>query len=369
MHSELSNIPLLCTACAVFKAVLETVESAPDSDVFDVDVYQIKMAHQFHLWRQTNPKDIGFCTDAITRFAPNVQEMRKQAVIWNAIQKEKWKPTSLGNLANGTVSRMGALIVAGMQLDAQSFYDLMCADICLTHMNCTLMAVQTALAMIIKQMALSNGTMVQRARNAIDYALEWLSKGKIVGNELIMQWIEKAACKIKPLHQLSNALHAVGYVYHSALRAIHLWFNVDVVSWEQAMTMLISEGGDVDTTAMIVGYGFGVLYGSKISNSKWWSSIRGHRSPVGSLNRGYQPRCWLTTSNVLKLCMKMPLSVTGSTHEPKEEWLKAAQNQVHQWQQNNNETASRLDVDDQKESPSDTEVIKQPPRKKPKLGD
>ena len=309
----------------------QTLRESEVPSQYNLKVHQQNLAKSMKQWKDSKPKDIGYATEEAIKQAPSVLGMRRAAFMYDLEAKLRYKG-SLGNLANGALARAGPLFLAGAHLSKQDLFALHAADCALTHCNPHLYVLHYFFAIVFRDLLHNRGAPVTRARSAIQSATKTIKQDQIPNADFTLEIVQKATVPFTSLAQLSNSREKCGFVRHSALRALHLWWNVDVIDFKLSLQLLFEEGGDTDTTACIVGMGYGCLFGSVISQTRWWKDIASFEISKSDPSHFFQPAKWLTGSCIKDIVHRLPKTVSESMHTPESEWVKHAtdRQQEHQ---------------------------------------
>eukprot|EP01084_Bolivina_argentea_P138403 243658_1 len=294
----------------------DTTRIKPDQDTDDEkdkpkvypDMFDLtKIAPEYRRWVDSHPFDIGFCTRSTLSQGPNVKKMKQTAFDYNA-QKTKTKGVSKssifkGNMANGATMRCMPLCLYGYKLKPKNLYKLMKEDASLSHAHLCVYLVNTCYAIMIQYLLNAKPENNKRNIEAFSAMITYLtSETKIrkrgryettpseqekqdeelkcaAAKEILEQWLEnidvglvdvlndaeikdkKGDKEIIAQLELHPATIHQGFVKIAFQRCCYHLLKGN--SFEDAMRSVVSEGGDTDTNACIVGGLMGAYRGLK----------------------------------------------------------------------------------------------------------
>eukprot|EP01083_Nonionella_stella_P001049 3032_1 len=235
------------------------------------------VAQQYAKWYDSDPFDIGGCTNCTVSEAPSVPDMKRAACDYNTMMKTQYKGS--GNLANGSLMRCMPLIVYGYKLSYKELYNIMSEDSSLTHANPLVFVANTVYAISAQYLLQTHGAdgsqnveqkkneedtekQYSRHRMAFEKGEKWLIEQMQIEKENkafeeVYNWLMD--CKQNDISKLHPATKHIGFVKIAFQRAFyHLWNGTE---FETAIRKTISEGGDTDTNGCIVGGLVGALWG------------------------------------------------------------------------------------------------------------
>ncbi|MCP3660555.1 MAG: hypothetical protein GY830_09695 [Bacteroidetes bacterium] len=272
----------LAISCA--KGLVDFIDSK--EKIFDINY----IAKRYNEWYKSGPFDIGGTTSQTlgsdqepgNNFAFS---MKKNAKEENLRQQKHHK--SAGAVANGTLMRCMPLVAYGSKLSDDDLFELIKQDASMSHANYYIYYMETCYAIACKYLinsfnkikTASFGGIQKIPRNQIAFmkAEKWiqsmLSKEKILIKQQILKEIQTwlANCKTSNNSKFYPATTHMGYARIAFERAFyHLWKGS---SFYDAIKDTISEEGDTDTNACIVGGLLGAFHGSSGISDKFLKKI------------------------------------------------------------------------------------------------
>ncbi len=283
------------------------VKLKPQNQQFDIN----SIAKRYREWSNSGPFDKGITTrktiggELKVNINGNLAMLMKTAAKkWNEISQEENK--SAGVVSNGSLMRCMPLIIFGYKLSDDDLYLILKEDSTLSHANYYVYFMNACYGIACKYLINTFGNNdINRNKNAFAKAEDWLKNrlsnesSKPIQNILnqILNWLNKTKSSNKK--GLHSATKYIGYAKIAFQRSFyHLWNNSN---FSDAIKETISEGGDTDTNACIVGGLIGALHGFNGIPLKYIDIIM--KCKPNSDRDGYQAKLYYEDhllSNIIK---------------------------------------------------------------------
>ena len=264
------------------------------STTFDIQT----IAKNYAEWHKSKPFDQGFCTREVLNYAPNVAKMQTKALEYNNEKVIQYK--SDGNCANGALMRCMPLILYGFNLDYENLYLLIKTEAELTHNNIFVFLVNMCYAIMVLYLLKCEMNEPDKHLNAYNTMHCWLSEQTKSPNlekskaakVILTQWLKHV--NDKNMKKLQIATVFKGFVKIAFQRVCYHLINTQ--TYFDAIKSVVSEGGDTDTNACIVGGMMGALFGLHHIPNHYIDKIA-KCDPASERDR-YQPK-WYSKDNII----------------------------------------------------------------------
>lgn len=222
-------------------ALLSALIKGKKEEIFPIEY----IAEKYIEWYKTIPFDIGQSTSCALYDAVDATDMVKNALEYN-----------MESQSNGSLMRCIPLAVFGIHKDNTTIMNIAMWDAELTLPNPLVSEITGLYCILIAEILREkiNGRspnktdILQTVEQFISdtWVNELFIRAKNMTNEEITQY---------------DSIEFCGHVKHAFIYVIYFFSNIESYTYEQAISIVIRNGGDTDTNAKIVGNMFGAYYG------------------------------------------------------------------------------------------------------------
>lgn len=239
---------------------------------YDLD----KVAVRYKAWFESEPFDIG----GTTRSALSVR-VQDGASLGNAMMLRA-QAHNMESKANGALMRATPLGIWSAWQAVEEAVRVARADACLTHPNPSCQWANVAYVLAIRHLLKQSGDI----SGAIAAARHALESGRDEGAEEVLGWLDDACAG-----ELPDCHPMAGFVRIAFTHAFH---HLHVGSgYEDALRQVLSQGGDTDTNACILGGLIGARWGEAGLPLHMKEAVQ-----RCDTHKGRQRPSWLTWSSI-----------------------------------------------------------------------
>lgn len=229
-------------------ALLTGIVEGKDDDYFPTEY----IANNYIKWYQTEPFDIGQTIRNALLGSTCAEDMINNAIEYNNLSE-----------SNGSLMRCMPLALLSVGKTFDQILIMVENEVSLTHSNLTLIHVTSIYCYIISQIIycrlINTFVLPDEIINNINDILLYTIK-----NNKIIQWFNEALKPFSHNYELFNPLKNIGHVKHAFIYVIYFLKNINDYTYNDAIKIILSCGGDTDTETKIVGNLFGAYYNNCI---------------------------------------------------------------------------------------------------------